>query len=154
FHELIGRLSSLDASLAGQASVFSEINLAVAKSVLGKQREKASARVAAMKTARELAARAAALTLHDLPALRALLDGVRPERALDRPAKILVVCSGNTDRRPMAELIFKKALAAQGIRELDASSRGTLAVEGSPVSPQTELVLREVGIDAAGHRAK
>jgi protein arginine phosphatase len=67
---------------------------------------------------------------------------------------ILLVCTGNICRSPLAAALLERALgerAAEGIR---VSSAGTGAWDGAPVSEGAYLVGLERGLDLSGHRAR
>ena len=67
---------------------------------------------------------------------------------------ILLVCTGNICRSPLAAAQLERALgerAAEGIR---VSSAGTGAWDGAPVSEGAYLVGLERGLDLSGHRAR
>lgn len=66
--------------------------------------------------------------------------------------KILFVCTGNSCRSVMAEYYFNKK--AKDNPNLEASSAGISAYEGSPTTKETLEVLKQDGIDVSGHRAK
>ena len=68
--------------------------------------------------------------------------------------RVLVVCSGNTCRSPMAEALLKQALEAAGVQGITVESAGIGAWEGAPVSEGAYLVLLERGLDLSGHRAR
>ena len=63
---------------------------------------------------------------------------------------ILFVCTGNTCRSPMAELLFN-AVAPAGVR---ASSAGLAAVAGAPLSGAAKTVLAERNISDRGFRSR
>lgn len=63
---------------------------------------------------------------------------------------ILVVCTGNTCRSPLAEALLRSALGDRG----SVSSAGTGAWEGAPASEGAYLVGLENGLDLSGHRAQ
>ncbi len=68
--------------------------------------------------------------------------------------RVLLVCSGNTCRSPMAEALLKQALEGAGVTGVDVESAGVGAWEGAPVSEGAYLVLLERGLDVSGHRAR
>lgn len=65
---------------------------------------------------------------------------------------ILLVCTGNTCRSPMAEGILKKL--ASGDRRFHILSGGLFAMEGEPASTNAVQALSEMGIDISAHTAK
>jgi len=67
---------------------------------------------------------------------------------------ILYVCTGNTCRSPLAEAITQAVLAARGMDQVTASSAGTGAWDGAPVSEGAYLVGLEHGLDLSGHSAR
>ncbi len=82
--------------------------------------------------------------------------GDRPDSSVKR---VLFVCTGNTCRSPMAEMIFRKLAAQQlGCRDwelrergIDVFSAGLAAYENSPASPEAVQVMREHGLELAEH---
>ena len=67
---------------------------------------------------------------------------------------ILLVCTGNTCRSPMAEGILK-SMVQKNMRLKDkvkVISAGVAAHPGQPASPQAVEALRRLGIDISGHR--
>jgi protein-tyrosine-phosphatase len=68
--------------------------------------------------------------------------------------RVLLVCSGNTCRSPLAEAMLRQALAAAGIDGITVESAGIGAWEGAPASEGAYLVALEQGIDLSGHRAR
>lgn len=68
--------------------------------------------------------------------------------------KILFVCSGNTCRSPMAEVLLRRAVAEHGLPDVTVGSAGTGALEGAPASEGAYLVTLEAGLDLSHHRAR
>jgi len=67
---------------------------------------------------------------------------------------VLLVCTGNTCRSPMAEALLRAAIAARGLDQVTVASAGTGAWDGAPVSEGAYLVGLENGLDLSGHRAR
>ena len=67
--------------------------------------------------------------------------------------KVIFVCTGNTCRSPMAQELFNKYCAENGI-DASADSAGIAACEGMPASENTVAVMSELGIDMSAHSAK
>lgn len=63
--------------------------------------------------------------------------------------KVLVVCTGNTCRSPMAEGWLNHKLAGKG---WVAESAGVAGWGGGCASAEAVAVMREIGIDIASHR--
>lgn len=79
------------------------------------------------------------------------MDEVR--RDLSKPmTKILVVCTGNICRSPMAEGIFRRLLA--GAPGVTVYSAGTHALIGNPATDFAVIAAAENGIDISLHRAR
>lgn len=72
------------------------------------------------------------------------------------PDTIVTVCTANICRSPMAAALLQHALAAQPepLRSLRVVSAGVAARPGEPVSENSVLALKKVGIDVSGHRAQ
>ena len=68
--------------------------------------------------------------------------------------RVLFVCTGNICRSPLAEALLRRALASQGIADVDVSSAGTGAWDGAPASEGAYLVALERELDLSGHRAR
>jgi protein-tyrosine phosphatase len=93
-----------------------------------------------------------------------LREGVVGESTLRRLASLLVlfVCTGNTCRSPMAELLMRGQLAKRlkcRIDELDdrgivVMSAGIAAAPGCPPAPEAVQVMREQGLDLTRHEAQ
>lgn len=76
--------------------------------------------------------------------------------------RVLFVCTGNTCRSPMAEMLFRKLAAERlgcGDRELrerglDVFSAGVGAWENLPASTEAVQVMREHGMDLTEHLSR
>lgn len=68
--------------------------------------------------------------------------------------RILVVCSGNTCRSPLAAALLTRALQAAGRGDIAVESAGTGAWDGAPASEGSYLVALEHGLDLSAHRAR
>ncbi|MCX7732419.1 MAG: low molecular weight protein arginine phosphatase [candidate division WOR-3 bacterium] len=64
---------------------------------------------------------------------------------------ILVVCTGNSCRSPLAAAMLRHELAGFPVR---VESAGTAAVTGGSASPSAQQVAAEMGLELGGHRAK
>lgn len=67
--------------------------------------------------------------------------------------RILLVCSGNTCRSPMAGAILRDLLAGRA-GEFIVETAGTLAVPGEEATPDAVAVMAEQGLDLRGHKAQ
>jgi protein-tyrosine-phosphatase len=68
--------------------------------------------------------------------------------------KVLFVCSGNTCRSPLAEAIARRIVQQAGRSDIEVSSAGTQAWDGSPASDGSLLVGMERGLDLSSHRSR
>ncbi len=68
--------------------------------------------------------------------------------------KILFVCSGNTCRSPLAEAITRRLISDSGRLDVEVSSAGSQAWDGSPASDGSLLVGMERGLDLSAHRSR
>ncbi len=93
-----------------------------------------------------------------------LRAGVVPEKTLQRLASvmILLVCTGNTCRSPMAEVLCRQLLAERLHLEMDAledhgfivMSAGIAGMLGGRASPEAVEVMRDFGLDLSGHETQ
>ncbi len=67
--------------------------------------------------------------------------------------RVLVVCTGNTCRSPLAAAFFRKKAAERGL-PIEVSSAGTDAWTGQAATEEAVLVAREAGASLEGHRAR
>lgn len=68
--------------------------------------------------------------------------------------RILLVCTGNICRSPLAAALLERSLAQRAIVGVAVSSAGTGAWDGAPASEGAYLVGLERGLDLSGHRAR
>lgn len=67
--------------------------------------------------------------------------------------KIVFVCTGNTCRSPMAQVIANAVFKSMDM-DAEAVSRGIFASEGEPASEYARLAVRNYGLSLEEHRAK
>lgn len=67
--------------------------------------------------------------------------------------RILVVCTGNICRSPMAAGLLRKLLADKGVADVEIASAGTYALVGHPAEPLAQRVMEPLGVDISSHRA-
>jgi protein-tyrosine phosphatase len=66
----------------------------------------------------------------------------------------LFVCTGNTCRSPMAEVLLKSMLAKAGLKNVKVWSRGMSALPDQPMSEGSAIALKAAGIEAPDHRSR
>ena len=96
--------------------------------------------------------------------LKMLREGVVTEKTARRLASFVVVlvCTGNTCRSPMAEVLMRKRLAEKlgcGVDELEdrgvvVLSAGLAAAGGMMASPEAVAVMKEQGLDLSDHASQ
>jgi len=72
---------------------------------------------------------------------------------VSRPFRVLFVCSGNTCRSPLAQLLFRILAEEEGLEGVEALSAGTLADPGSPASPGALAAAHRHGFSLRSHRS-
>jgi len=75
---------------------------------------------------------------------------------MTEPGIIIVVCTANICRSPMAAALLQHALAAQPepLRSLKIISAGVAARAGDSVSENSVLALKKVGLDISKHTSR
>ncbi|MEA3336582.1 MAG: low molecular weight protein arginine phosphatase [Chloroflexota bacterium] len=68
--------------------------------------------------------------------------------------QVLIVCTGNVCRSPMATGLLQQRLGESGLADqVSVSSAGVFGLDGAPASRPGVQVLAERGMDISGHRA-
>ncbi|NNF98766.1 MAG: low molecular weight protein arginine phosphatase [Desulfobacteraceae bacterium] len=68
---------------------------------------------------------------------------------------ILIVCTGNICRSPMAEGLLKQMLSPELQHKIHVHSAGTHALRGNPPTAHAvDVLLSSYGIDISGHKAE
>jgi protein-tyrosine phosphatase len=70
------------------------------------------------------------------------------------PFRLLFVCTGNTCRSPMAEVVARDAIARRGWRHVAVRSAGVSAPAGMPASHFADAAVRDRGLDLSIHRSR
>lgn len=75
------------------------------------------------------------------------------ETLVDGPFRVLVVCTGNVCRSPLAAAVLRKHLEPCGT-DVVVASAGLQALEGRPIDPPVAAEAARLGVDVAGHRGR
>jgi len=67
---------------------------------------------------------------------------------------ILVVCTGNICRSPMAEGLLRHMLAGERLTDIQVRSAGTHGLDGEPAAAFAIEASAQIGVDIADHRAR
>lgn len=69
---------------------------------------------------------------------------------------VLVICTGNTCRSPMAGCLLRHALAAETppLNEIAVESAGIAAAQGAPASENSVAALKKVNLDLSQHKSQ
>lgn len=68
--------------------------------------------------------------------------------------KLLFVCTGNTCRSPLAEVIARRQASLRSLEGLEARSAGIVAAPGRPAAAVGMEVARRHGLDLGSHRTR
>jgi protein-tyrosine-phosphatase len=68
--------------------------------------------------------------------------------------KVFFICTGNLCRSPMAEGMMRHALEERGCSDVEVSSAGTWAYDGSPATPEAVETVGRDGVDLSNHRSR
>lgn len=77
-----------------------------------------------------------------------------PPDAATKDIRLLFVCTGNTCRSPMAEVLTRARAAQRGLSGIRVRSAGTMAYEGSPASAGARTAVGELGLELDRHAAR
>ncbi len=72
----------------------------------------------------------------------------------EKKPKIIFVCTGNTCRSPMAEILLKAALKKFALQGITVASAGIATKRGDTINPKSAQVLLEYGLEAGVFKSK
>ncbi len=67
---------------------------------------------------------------------------------------VLVVCTGNICRSPIAEGFLRQLLEDRAIKDVEVESAGVSGLQGYPADPEAVRAAAEQGVDISEHRAR
>lgn len=67
---------------------------------------------------------------------------------------ILIICTGNTCRSPMAHGLLSKLLHDSSVDGVTVHSMGVTAFDGDEITPNAKDVLAEMDIDMSNHKSR
>jgi protein-tyrosine phosphatase len=73
---------------------------------------------------------------------------------LKKRFSILFVCTGNTCRSPLAEIMMRNELRRAGIKHVSVSSAGTAAADGGRASQNAKVTAEQMALSLARFRSK
>lgn len=76
------------------------------------------------------------------------------EETAAMPYRIVFVCTGNTCRSPMAEVIARDLIRTKGLENVAVESAGIAAYPGEPASPGAVQAAGEKGLDLTLHQSR
>lgn len=71
-----------------------------------------------------------------------------------RGTYVLCLCTGNTCRSPMLEVLLRAELAAGGRDDVTVLSAGVAAAAGAPASHHAQTAMADRGLDLSRHRSR
>jgi protein-tyrosine-phosphatase len=75
------------------------------------------------------------------------------QRSEAEPFRLLIVCTGNTCRSPMAEVIARQKVSELGWAHVEVGSAGVGAFQGSPASGGAVRAAAVSGLDLSTHQS-
>lgn len=66
---------------------------------------------------------------------------------------LLIVCTGNTCRSPMAEALMRRRIQERALNDWQVLSAG-ISADGSPAAQHAVEVMAELGLDLTRHRSR
>lgn len=73
---------------------------------------------------------------------------------MERAFSILFVCTGNTCRSPLAEVIMRRALDEAGVKNVAVCSAGTAAADGARPSKSARVAAKQMDLSLSGFRSR